>query len=60
MGVDLPLGIYRIKNKVYSNVSNLNYQCYNGNESYYPGEILIGVGLLPEVKDRRISLVGQK
>lgn len=37
VGVDLPLGTYRMKNDIYNNVSDLNYEGYHGNESYYPG-----------------------
>ena len=37
VGEDLAVGTYRIKNEVYNNVSDLTFEGYHGNESYYPG-----------------------
>ena len=37
VGKDLPVGTYRIKNEVYNDVSDLTFEGYHGNESYYPG-----------------------
>lgn len=37
VGEDLPMGTYKIKNEVYTNVSDLNYDGYHGNKNYYPG-----------------------
>ncbi|MDF2871314.1 MAG: hypothetical protein K0R05_2889 [Anaerocolumna sp.] len=38
IGDDIPVGNYSIKNEVYKSVSDLSYEGYHGNESYYyPG-----------------------
>ncbi|WP_033164794.1 hypothetical protein [Clostridium sp. KNHs205] len=38
IGEDIPVGNYSIKNEVYKNVTDLSYEGYHGNESYYyPG-----------------------
>jgi hypothetical protein len=37
VGEDLAVGTYRIKNEVYNSVTDLTYEGYHGNESYYPG-----------------------
>jgi hypothetical protein len=36
IGVDLPLGTYQMKNELFRSVTDLSYEGYHGNESYYP------------------------
>lgn len=37
IGSDIPVGTYRIKNEVFSNITELSYNGYHGNETYSPG-----------------------
>ena len=37
VGVDIPIGIYQIKNEVFKNITDLSFIGYHGNESYDPG-----------------------
>lgn len=36
IGVDIPLGTYKMKNELFRSVTDLSYKGYHGNESYYP------------------------
>lgn len=36
IGADLPPGTYKMKNELYRSVTDLSYEGYHGNESYYP------------------------
>lgn len=37
VGVDIPIGIYQIKNEVFKNITDLSFIGYHGNEAYDPG-----------------------
>lgn len=37
VGVDLPLGTYKIKNEIFKDISDLTYEGYHENVDYYPG-----------------------
>lgn len=37
IGSDIPIGTYKIKNEVFSNITELSYNGYHGNETYSPG-----------------------
>lgn len=37
VGVDLPLGAYKIKNEIFKDISDLTYEGYHESVDYYPG-----------------------